>query len=88
MGLKEEYLSIKNIDDITPEQEVKFYNELDWKDEEILDSYIYSYYNEEILKHYRFLTKDVDFEKEDEKLKEDLEHGFEIPWLLRKEKFN
>lgn len=75
MGLKEEYLSIKNIDDITPEQEVKFYNELDWKDEEIL-------------KHYRFITKDVDFEKEDEKLKEDLEHGFEIPWLLRKEKFN
>lgn len=72
MTLKEKYLKIKNINDITPEEEVQFYNELDWKDDEIL-------------KHYNYLMRDVDFEKEDEELKKDLEQGFEVPWLLRKE---
>ncbi len=71
MSLKEEYLKIKNINEITPKQAVEFYNELDWKDKEVLE-------------HYKTLTKDIDYEKADEKLKEELEHGFEIPWLLRK----
>ncbi|MDO4282355.1 MAG: hypothetical protein Q4D02_01850 [Clostridia bacterium] len=72
MTLKEQYLSIKNIKEITPEQEIIFYNELDWKDKEIL-------------KHYQILTKDIDYEESNKTLKEELEHGFEISWLLRKE---
>ena len=73
MTLKEQYLSIKNIDVITPDQEIMFYNELDWKDEEIL-------------KHYQFLTRNINYKKAKEKLDKELEHGFEAPWLLRKEK--
>lgn len=73
MSLKEEYLKIRNINEITPIKEIEFYNELDWKDKEILE-------------HYKKLTKDIDYEKADKKLKEELGHGFEVPWLLRREK--
>ena len=73
MTLKKQYLNIKNIDEITPEQEIMFYNELDWKDEEIL-------------KHYQFLTRDINYKKAKEKLDKEIEQGFEVPWLLRKNK--
>lgn len=73
MSLKKQYLNIKHINEITPEKEVMFYNELDWEDEEIL-------------KHYRLLTKDINCKKAKEKLDKELERGFEVPWLIRKNK--
>lgn len=73
MNLKKEYLKIKSLDEMTSNQKVMFYNELDWKDEEVLN-------------HYRFLTKDINYEKVDRYLKEERERGFEVVWLLRKDK--
>lgn len=73
MSLKEEFLKINNIDDFSDEDFIELMNNGGMQDEQIR-------------KHYEELMKDFDFKKSEEELHKEINEGFEVPWLLRKDK--
>jgi len=72
MTLKEKFLSINNIDEVTDEEFCKLINSLGMKDEEIA-------------KHYNYLQEKSNYKDKIKHLKEEEESGFEILELLRKQ---
>ena len=77
MTLKEKFLNIKYLNELSNDEIV-----------ELINVYFIENKDKEVFKHYNKITKGYDYKKSKEILDRKLEHGFEIPWLLRKEKFN
>lgn len=73
MNLKDKFLNTKRLDELSEREFVELMNNYGMKDEEVA-------------RHYQELTKNFDYEESDRKFKKELEHGFEVPWLLRKNK--
>ena len=73
MNLKDKFLRYNDISEIHSDELVKFLNELNFEDEEIVN-------------HFSYIRRNVDFEKAEKELEERIAHGYEVPELLRKNK--
>jgi len=73
MNLKDEFLKINNLDNFSDEDFIELMNNGGMDDIEIR-------------KHYENLMKNFDYKKSEKELEEQIAHGFEVPWLLRRNK--